>query len=142
MYSEISTNFNSQVFVQIWYQRLHTHSNLMQVKYLRFDSIYFNSQFIFYSAFQIELLFQTYWKISNCFFILVAFTIHCLEHISKRNYNFKCIEKYLSQFWFNKFLFTGLCSNLISKTTYSFKLNAGEISKIWFNIFQFTIHYL
>ena len=41
------------------------------------------------------------------------FTIHCLEHISKRNYYFKCIEKYLSKFWFNKFTFH--CLNPISK---------------------------
>ena len=59
------SNFNSQAFVQSQSQRINTHSNLMKLKYLSFLSTIFNFQF----------------------------TILCLEHISKKNYYFKYIEK-------------------------------------------------
>ena len=92
---------------------------------------------LFRAHFKYKLLSPTYWKISKFWFYIFQFTIHCLEHISKRNYYSKCIEKYLSKFWLDKFQFTGLCSNPISK--YSFKLNAGEIVVFFVHNFWFTI---
>jgi hypothetical protein len=114
----------------------------MQVKYLNFDSTIFNFQFsihnsLFRAHFKKKLLSSTYWKISKFWFYIFQFTVHCLEHISKGKYYFKCIEKYWSKFWFDIFQFTGLCSNPISK--YPFKLNAGEIFMFFVHNFRFTI---